>query len=188
MREPLSTWTNFAYAAAGAFVLEGAQAPVDAFLGVSLILLSVGSWLFHYSPKSVTHVPTVGQRSDEAAMYIALSAVISLLAFNIYPSAWVLPAGIALAFGLATAHDWLDSFIMIPTLSVLATALIVPIAGLGWALGIAGLFAVATGIRALGSHYTSDALHAVWHILTAGGFVVLYDLVVSHTYIGVVTP
>lgn len=185
MDEPLSTVSNAAYAAAGFYVIERSTQPEHYLYGACLVLLGIGSGLYHGLPKAA--VPTWGQRLDEVGMYLVLTALAACMADMIAPWAWQYPA-VVLMFWLAGAHDTLDSFKAVPALSAGCVALMIVSVGLWPAVLSVGVFGAAALVRAwaerqkhMGRARLHDAGHTAWHLATGQWFRVIFALwIISH--------
>lgn len=184
VHEPLSTATNAAYAAAGAWVLARAYAPVHVVLGVALVLLGLASAVYHGTAKSRTNVPTPGQRWDEILMYAVLWALACNIGYAAVPSLPWTTAAIFGAFALGAYHDVLDSAIVVPALGALCAVAFMLVADPWWAgLAFIAWFALAGFIRAigerqkrLGNHRGHEAAHSTWHLMTGPAFPALWSL------------
>lgn len=157
-KEPLSVWTNAAYAVVGVIVLLAPGGAAGVVYGLSLILLALGSFAYHAGRK--TNPPSWGQRADEMGMYLVLSAAIGVIT-----GAWV-PC-LVLATTLTIGHYHIDSMKVVPALGAAAFLALGLVSGWGPAGLVLLIFLVAGVARFL---FSSDLSHAAWHVLSAYGF------------------
>lgn len=161
--QPLNTWSNLAYGVAGLTVFALAPSGVTAVIAVCLLLLTIGSGLYHGWPCKVTN------RLDHLGMNLSFSAILgAALGF----AAWklVLFVGLwgvvgvlwrpnvnlsmAVLLGLTWAVSAFPGWPPLMVFSALAFLLAYAVWLLdrwndGWAVGRYG--------------------HALWHVLTAAG-------------------
>lgn len=165
----LNTASNLAYAAAGVYVLCG-EGLYKWPVGVGLILLSVGSALFHLTDAKWA------RRCDEAGMYAALTPLMwaALVAgCELAPLAVYVAMGIQFGIMLLFLR-WIDSFIAIPVLAVLTFLALVSFGSIRLTIVALGLFAASVGARTLDERGTWKWGHAAWHLGTASAFLVSY--------------
>lgn len=167
MKEPVSSVTNVAYGVAGLVVLAQSGGPVAGAFAGSCLFLAVGSGLFH----------RIGGRWNQALDEIAMYTVaLSLVAAGVEPFigtapallVWFVPA-YALAVFFASPH--VDSHVLVPTLAGLVGLLVGIHAGPARGLVVVAVFGAAGALRFFGERFPGtrlhDAVHGVWHIVTA---------------------
>lgn len=144
----ISTLTNAAYLLAGLMV--------GGVYGLSLVALGIASAGFHAG------LGRRWQAADECMMYVVLCCLAVL---------WGVPPVIGYVGALALVVAWqrIDSFVMVPVLTVFALILVgvqAPLKGLTLALLGAAAFVIRQLAEGQGGR-TEDWGHGVWHILTA---------------------
>lgn len=167
MREPLSVFTNIAYLIGG-LVLMRNGGPVGIACGLGFLFLAITSAWYHWA------LTTRAQLADERGMYVCLALLIAAQLHAFDPMAGVIAIAPALLLGitLAGAAERIDSYKVIPTLSI--GVIVIHGLAVSWdsALWITGALAGAVVIRE--GHDRSkrlkpyrDVIHGVWHLATA---------------------
>ncbi|MBE0593404.1 MAG: hypothetical protein IH616_13490 [Gemmatimonadales bacterium] len=162
--EPINVYTSLAYLAAGWVTIRVMAGPPSWVLGVAMLLLAIGSGLYH-GCKAMW-----AARADHAGMY----AVFAALAFYaMAPEHRVIPYVMAVA-ALAAAITF--AFLFPGNLSLrmglLLSLMAVRAVLLGsWVLGVVSLavFAVAMGSWLVdrNTNWLGRLGHGLWHVLTA---------------------
>lgn len=172
MRKPLSVYSNIAYGAAGLAVTASGGA-INVYVGAALALLMVGSTAYH------SDRVRLGQAFDEMAMYAVFVALLVHMVSHVFIfAAWKgILMGSVVTVALASAYKKLDSFMIIPVLCLAALAILGALVGWITALYLLALFLISVVIRAIGQRRDSDALHALWHLVTAWGIYLTWSVV-----------
>ena len=178
MKQPVSTITNVAYAWAAYEVMLRASEPLHWIVGISLILLAVGSGLYHST------LTSIGQSADESAMYLVFAFLIGLAAEPYTGLTTAFYGSSLLATVLIGWHKPIDSSWVLPAMYVPIFTAMVLSSGWQTALLITGLMLGAALVREFGerfggsgSHHIAHELsHGFWHLATAFG---LYQITIT---------
>jgi hypothetical protein len=200
VREPQNTWSNLAFVIGGAFLAGTATSRLSRLVGVAVIAVGVGSFLYHASAsRELRHL-------DVAAMYWLFLMTTALCIGAVWPP-WrakleavavavfgvALIAAVLLTFARNVTVFGIKPFSLHAATAVTAAILILSLAQvarrletIGAALqllGIVTVFGVAvacqTSDRPGRRFYRPDAIiqaHAVWHVLAAGTLVAAVKL------------
>lgn len=195
IREPQNTWTNLAFVIGGALLMAGSPRKIARALGLALITVGVGSFLYHASASRTL------RQLDVAGMYwlFVLSLTVSMEV--VFPrlkkpvEANIISISIAagmVALLLTAGRNlriWgVKPFELSTTTAITATAMVLALGLAAWRLrtlraagqtaAVLVLFGVAVacqvGDRPGGWLCNPDALiqaHALWHIFSAAAFV-----------------
>lgn len=194
VREPQNTWSNLAFVVAGALLGATCRARMARMLGMTLIAVGVGSFLYHASASTTLRQLDVGAMYwlfVVAAIYL-VALLVPLLRPNIEKNAIGFATGALVLAGLLTVSRNLTVLgfkplsLQVATTVVSAAMLLTladvirrreSVAAALQFLGIVTLFGAAVYFqvsdRPGGTLYRPGALiqaHAVWHVLAAVTF------------------
>lgn len=197
IREPQNTWSNLAFVAGGAVLIAGGAGRMTRVIGVALVGVGIGSFLYHASAsRTLRHL-------DVAAMYwlFLLAGASALGALRAQARAWLdrhafalLAASLVAAVALTLARNvrlaGVKPFSLTIATGVTATLIIAALARVAWlqrslpsAAAIVALFAAAVtcqlGDRPGGWLFAPGApvqAHALRHVLSAAAMVLAVRL------------
>lgn len=177
LQERKAVWTNAAYPAAG--IYAAIQWPFWLSFMFLAVMLYMGatSWGYHWHTDR--NKKKRWQRLDEGGMYISLWFLfVAFLVAGVVPP-WLM-AAIGMAVGIFMAFNWerfgsfQAVFCLFSSLTVLAAYFHGPL--VLWPLAV---FILAFITRQVGQRmvfWWKDLTHGIWHLLTAYGFYLFYEL------------
>jgi hypothetical protein len=205
VREPQNTWSNLAFVIGGAFLIVTAAGRLSGSVGVALIAVGVGSFLYHASAsRELRHL-------DVAAMYWLFLLAMILCVSTVWPASRAkLESVAAVIFGVTLIAAVLLTLgrnvsvaglkpLSLHTVTVVTAAMLIlsmaqvarrleTVAAALQLLGIVTVFGIAaacqTSDRPGGRFYRPGAIiqaHAVWHVLAAATFVAAVKLLERST-------
>jgi hypothetical protein len=170
MQEPLSTLSNAFYGVAGVLVIMDALANGatlgHVYVSLSAFWLMVGSAWYHATFKNP------GQSYDEMAMYTLLGSLIGVGTVAL-GSTGATGVAIWILAVLMGTFLWpiLNSFVVVPLMTVIVILLVIANAGIGKGLVLLSIFLLSVMIRQIGAKYhgslMGDIFHGMWHLGTA---------------------
>ena len=153
MKEPVSTYTNLAYAVAGLLLW-------DIILTPALILLCIASGGYHWT-KTRTW-----QKLDVRAMFLVFGAIM-WYHLGTWEAGVMISASVALTW---VREGDFSTEVMMPYMFLIVSALAIP--STGWLFVPVFALAVLCNIPFLYLNWNktlTDVLHGFWHLLTAYG-------------------
>lgn len=169
MKHPYSVLTNAAFGVVGVLAFLVGE-PLAVALGASLVLLSLGSGLYHYFLTEPT------QALDEIGMYAVIAAALA------HQSPWgstelLLVLWFVTTFSAAALYHYLDSHILVP--AGIAGVVLLTMVSDGHpitALVLLSGAVAAAALRAWGERLEPDGgdlQHGLWHVVMAATIWVL---------------